>query len=299
MKSSRLLLLSIVLTPGFLLADKTQDQLISIQRDVADLSYQVKQIQKTLDDKVAAQSALLQQAIDQMNKMAAAIPAMQKEIDQKLADEQTKLVAPVATLGAKVDGMSNDLGSVRENVAELLRKINDMDQKITDMNSTVRTLTAPPVQPPAPNNPAGTAAQVVPDNTPPAGMSPEVLWANALRDHTGGNDNLALDEFFQYVKYFKQSENAPKAEYFIGQIYYQAKQWPDAVKAFDSVLVDYPKNSRTPDAQYYKACALLNDGQRNAAGDEFKDFLKKYPSDAHAAEARKHLQELGLRRPGK
>lgn len=296
MKASRLLLISIVITPAILLADKTQDQLVSIQRDVADLSYQVKQIQKTLDDKVAAQSALLQQAIDQMNKMAAAIPAMQKEIDQKLADEQTKLVGPVATLGSKVDGMSSDVGSLRENVAELLRKINDMDQKITDMNSTVRTLTTPTQPPPpGPNGATGTTTQV-PDNAPPPGMSAEVLYANAQRDHRGGKDDLALDEFSQYVKYFKQSENAPNAEYFIGQIYYQAKQWPDAIKAFDSVLADYPMNPRRPDAQYYKACALLNNDQKTAAGDEFKDFLKRYPSDAHAAEARKHLQELGLRR---
>jgi peptidoglycan hydrolase CwlO-like protein len=192
MKSSRLLLLSIVLTPGFLLADKTQDQLISIQRDVADLSYQVKQIQKTLDDKVTAQSALVQQLLDQMNKMAAAIPAMQREIDQKLTDEQTKLVAPVATLGSKVDGMSSDLGAVRENVAELLRKINDMDQKITDTNSTLRSLQNVTPPPPGPSGATGTTTQVQ-DNTPPAGMSAEVLWANAVRDHGGGKDDLALD----------------------------------------------------------------------------------------------------------
>ena len=42
-----------------------------------------------------------------------------------------------------------------------------------------------------------------------------------------------------------------------------------AVKAFSAVL-DFPENSRTSDAQYYKAVSLMKNGQKSDAGAEFK-----------------------------
>ncbi len=297
MKASRLLLLTMALTPAMLLADKTQDQLISIQRDVAQLEDSMRQLQKTLDDKVAAQSVLLQQALDALSKMAATIPAMQREIDQKLADQQTKLVAPVATLGTKVDEMSGDFRTVSEGVAELRRRMNDFDTKLTDISSAVRSLQAPPPGPPpaAGDGTTGTVPQAQ-DNTPPAGMSAELLYNNAYRDYSGKKYDLALDEFAQYGKYYPTSEKAPDAMYYMGQIYFQGQDWKNAIDAFDRVLEKFPKNMRTADAQYFKAMSLLKDGQKTDAGHEFIDFLAKYPDGPHAKEAHMHLQDLGMER---
>ncbi len=298
MNASRLLLLTMALSPAILLGQK-KEELVSIQRDVAQLEDQVKQLQKALDDKTAALTALLQQSIDASNKTMAAMAAMQRDLDQKLADQQTKLVAPVATLGTKVDEMSNDFRSVRENVAELVRHMNDLDAKVTDISSAVRSMQAPVAPPPpvVPVQAAGaTTAQQAPD-TPPAGMSAELSYTAALGDYNGKKDDLALDEFAQYLKYYPQSANAPNAQYYIGQIYYRGQDWENAAKAFDAVLEKFPKNSKTADAQYYKACALLNNKDRTAAAKEFKNFLANYPDSPKAADAHKHLQTLGMETP--
>ena len=73
---------------------------------------------------------------------------MQHSLDQKFADQQTKLVAPIASVGTKVDEMSGDFSAVRENVRELIRHMNDLDSKIADISSAVRTLNNPPVHAP-------------------------------------------------------------------------------------------------------------------------------------------------------
>ncbi|HTB15274.1 MAG TPA: tetratricopeptide repeat protein [Bryobacteraceae bacterium] len=293
MNASRLLLVSIAFAPAVLLGQK-HDELVSIQRDVAQLEDQVKQIQKALDDKTAALTALLQQSIDASNKSAAALAAMQHSLDQKLAEQQTKLVAPVATLGTKVDEMSGDLRSVATNVAELVRHMNDMDAKVKDLSDAVRSIQTP-VPPPPPAGGSATATQTT--DAPPAGWSAELAYQNAYRDYQGKKDDLALEEFGQYVKYAPQSENAPNAQYYVGQIYYRNQQWSDAAKAFDAVLEMYPKNPKTPEAQYMKACALMNDKQKTAAGKEFKNFLAAYPDNPRAHDAHVHLQELGLETP--
>jgi len=66
------------------------------------------------------------------------------------------------------------------------------------------------------------------------------------------------------------------------------------VKAFDEVMEKYPPNPKTPEAAYYKACALMNNKEKTAAGKEFKNFIAKYPDNPKVTEAHKHLRELGL-----
>jgi TolA-binding protein len=292
MKASRLLLLSIALSPAILLGQKKED-ILSIQRDVANMDEHVKQLQKTVDEKMAALLALVQQSIDLSNKTAAAMTAMQHNVDQKLAEQQTKLVAPVATLGTKVDEMSGDFRSVRENVATLVRHMNDLDTKIGDISIAIRTLQTPVAPPPAVPLAGGTSQQV-PESSPPPGMSAELSYSQANRDYSAKKDDLAIEEFANYLKYYPQSENAPNAQYYIGQIYYRGEDWENAAKAFDLVLEKYPKNPKTSESQYMKACALMNAKHKTAAGAEFKNFIASYPDSPRVKEAHAHLRQLGL-----
>ena len=297
MNASRLLLLTMVLSPGILLGQKRED-FLQIQRDVASMDEHVKQLQKALDERTAALTALMQQSIDASNKTNAAMAAMQHNLDQKMAEQGTKLVAPVATMGAKVDEMSGDFRTVAESVRELVRHLNDLDAKIKDISEAVRTLAAQQTiaAPPKPDVPPGTAQQAA-DTTPPPGMSQDLSYTAALSDYNTKKDDLALEEFAQYLKYYPTSANAPSAQYYIGQIYYRTQNWDDAAKAFDVVLEKFPKNAKTSEAQYFKACALLNGKHKTAAGDEFKSFIRSYPDSPHVPEAHKHLRELGMEAP--
>ena len=291
MNASRLLLLTIALSPGLLLGQK-HDELVSIQRDVAQLEDQMKQLQKSVDDKTAALTALLQQSIEASNKTAAAMQLMQRNLDQKLAEQQTKLVAPVATLGTKVDEMSGDFSAVRENVKELVRKMNELSTKVDDISSAVRTLNTTPAPPQSAVQAGGTAQQAT--DGPPPGWSAELSYNTAYRDFQGKKDDLAIEELAQFLKYAPQSENAPNAQYYIGQIYYRGEDWENAAKAFDAVLEKFPANSKTSEAQYMKACALMKAKHKTAAGAEFKAFIAKYPDSPRAKDAHIYLQELGM-----
>lgn len=305
MNASRLLLFSIIVSPAMLLGQKKED-ILSIQRDVANLDDHVNQLKKSFEDKMTALTTLMQQYSDAQAKNAAALAALQRNIDEKLVDQQTKLVMPVATLGTKVDEMSTDFSSVRENVKELIRRMNDLDGKVSDISNAVRTLSAAtttlPPPPPADGSataPAAggtspvTTAQQSPD-APPPGMSAELSYNSAFTDYQGKKDDLALDEFAKYLRYYHDSANAPNAQYFIGQIYYRGADYEDAAKAFDAVLEQFPKNSKTQESQYMKAVSLMKANHRNAAGEEFTSFIKNYPNTPRAKDARAHLIELGL-----
>jgi TolA-binding protein len=271
-------------------AQKRED-ILSIQRDVAQLQDQIKQLQTSQDQKLAALESLIKQALDQSNQASASMTGLQRTLTDRLNDQQSKVAAPIAVLGTKVDQSSDDIRAVRENLAALTSRVANLDNKLSDISSAVRTLSQPPSAPPPPSIGAPPAAGGAP--IPPAGTSAESLWLNAFRDYSSGRDELAMMEFNDYLKYFPTAENAASAQYYVGQLYNRAKMFDDAVKAFDAVLERYPDNPKTPDALYGKADALVHGGHRAEAAAEFKDFLARFPTHSLARNAQAQLRDLG------
>lgn len=294
MKLSRLAAFQLVLVGCLpapsLLAQKRED-ILSIQRDVAQLQDQIKQLQTSQDQKLTELESLIKQALDQSNQTSGSMAALQRTLTDRLNDQQAKVAAPIAVLGTKVDQSSDDVRAVRENLAALSNPAANLDNKLSDISSAVRTLSQPPAAPPPPSSGPPPAAGGGP--IPPAGTSAESLWLNAFRDYSSGRDELAMMEFNDYLKYFSTAENAASAQYYVGQLYNRAKMFDDAVQAFDAVLERYPDNPKTPDALYGKADALAHGGHRTEAAAEFKDFLARFPTHSLARNAQAQLRELG------
>ena len=287
MKAPRLMVVALALCPALLVGQK-REEIVAIQRDVANLEDKIKTLQKTLDENSKTMTALLQQVLDASNKNASNMTALQHNVEQRLNEQQTKLVAPVATLGTKVDQMSEDFRAVRENVADLVSRMRKMDAAVTDISNAVRTIGT--TQTPPPTGVPGKEETGV-----PAGVSAESTYQNALRDLKTGKDQLAFDGFTKYLQYFKQTENAPLAQYYLGDIYMNAGQYEDAVKSFDAVLLNFPENPKNPDALYMKGVAYQKWGlHKNEAGKAYKELIKRYPDSSNVAKAHSHLRELGL-----
>jgi TolA-binding protein len=281
----RLLFLGLVI-PAVLFGQK--NEIIALQRDVASLEEQVRTLQKSQDEKLAAIQALLQQAVDASSRVSSSITALQHEVDTKLNDQQGKLVTPVATLGVKVDQVSDESRAVANNVVDLRNKINALDGKLTDISNAIRTLNTPSPAAPAP------AAQVPAAADPCAGMSAASLWESARHDKSAGHLDLAMTDYANYVKCFGDTANAPVAQFEIGMLYFNGSQYDDAAKAFDDVVERFPENQKTDDALYYKAVSMYRADHRTEAGKVFKDYVNKYPRGQHIADAHKNLRNLAM-----
>lgn len=281
----------ILLGPLALMGQKKED-ILEIQRDLALLQDQVTQLQKSQEEKMAAMQSMLQQTVEVSSKLSSGLSSLQREIEQKLSAEQTQLAGPVATMGAKVDQMSTDFSSVATNVDELMRRMAALDAKLTDIKNAVTTLQSPPPPPPGATGASGTPG---PGGTTPQvpQMSAETTYNNAYRDYMKGQNDLALQEFADYVKNFPNTADAPNAQYYIGYIYFSSgSNWTDAAKAFDDVLEKWPENPKTADAMYYKGVALQKAGQKSAAAKTLRDYIAKYPHGDHVDMAHQDLRAL-------
>ena len=112
-----------------------------------------------------------------------------------------------------------------------------MQQMLSDIKELVKAAQQPVAPPPQ----AAGGDQPASDTKPL--MSGGDLYNSALSDMRGGNYDLAMQGFNDYLKWFGTNSIAPNAQFYIGTLHYQAKKFEQAVTDFDNVLEHYTQNS--------------------------------------------------------
>ncbi len=293
MSLSRVAVLLLALSP---LAFGASKEIMELQRDVAMLQDQVRNLQSTLDQKVAAIQTLTQQTLDSANRTNTAVAVMENRFEETMKKQELSLNAPVANVGQKLDQMSEDFRAVRESVLDMNTRMSKLDAKMADLQNLINTTRSAPAAPPPA---AGTAPDANPSQAssgPPAGMQAETTYTNAFRDYQAGKSDIAIQEFTDYLKYFGNTNFAPDAQYYLADIYYRNKDYNNAMQNFDAVLEKYSENRRTPDAHYFKGMCLMGLGRNDAAAREFRDVYSRYVDldPDIAAKAKARLREMGL-----
>ena len=160
---------------------------------------------------------------------------------------------------------------------------------------------APAVGVPAPD----TRVAVIPKepvNQPqkPAPMppDPEEDYTRAIRILRDEKNFVRARELLNgFISKYPTHELADDAQYWIGQSYYQEKNFRDAILAFNTVSVDYANGDKAPEALLMEALSFLNFGDLSSAREFLGGVIEKYPDSNAAATARKHLERLDSKSP--
>ncbi len=278
------LALAFMLLPAAAPAQKRE--ITEMNRDVALLQEEVRSMKKADEDRFNAIDAALKQILDQINSGNRQVAGL----GTGLRDQMSKgVVNQVGAVGTKVDALSEDFKYVKENVTEVIERLGKIEQKVVDLNTAIRTMQAPPT-PPADSGQSPTSSPSA--SGPPSGVSAEGLYRDAMRDKSGAKYDLALDEFKNYLKWFGETEFAPNAQYYIGEIYYNQKSFDEAMKAFDAVLAS-PKNNKSLDARFMKGRTLVRLGEKSEGAREFRAVVQASPGSDIARRAQAELRDLG------
>jgi TolA-binding protein len=289
------LLPAVLICPSLTLA--ASREIVELQRDVALLQEQLRNLERSQDEKLAAIQVLTQQALDAANKANTSVVMLQSSLQQSSKDQQSKVVSTVTDLGTKMDQVTTDVSALRESVADISSQVGKLQQQMIDINNAVRTIQAPATPPPG-NSGAGPGASLAPATGSEIGAPPPVsattLYQNAMRDRSGGKDDLAVQEFSDYLKYYGNTELAPNAQFYVAEIHLKQNNLDDALREFDMVLEKYPDNTKTADALYMKGATLVKMGKRTQGKQEFCELVKRFPGNDLAGRARAQVKSLGL-----
>lgn len=256
-------------------------EMVQLQRDVTLIQEQLRLLQSAVDTKMTEIKVISQHALDEAKNANTAVNVLDRGISTKLQEQQKQVAAPVAGVGAKMDQLANDFSTLREAILELSSRMNKMQTEMREVKDAIATIKNPP--PPPPGVTPSAQADIPP---------PQQLYDKAQSDKTGGNLELAMMQFQDFVKHYPAEPLAANAQFYIGEIHYNKSDFDGAISAFDQVLERYPDNIKTPDATYMKGLALLRSGQKASARKMFEDVVAKYPNSDVAPKAKTQLSAL-------
>ncbi len=246
--------------------------IIELQDQVTALQTQMTHMQQSFDERMGVMKNLMDQNTDSMNKVAAAITSLQTTLQKEQSDS-----------GGHVDQLSSQIQALNDSLDELKARLAKVSKQLEDMQAAQQNLNAQPAQP-------GPAALPPQSQAPP----PDILYNNALRDYNGGNNDLAMQEFSDYVKYYPNTDLAGNCYFYLAEIAYRKGDYQTAAKNYDQVLQNFPSGNKAASAELKKGFALIELGQKDEGVAALRHVVARYPRSNEALQARDRLRKLGV-----
>ena len=256
-------------------AADTKSQLIQIQTQLQLMQDSMARMETSFNERMGVMKDLLTQQIDNVNKMGVTVQNLQKTVGQQTSDA-----------GSKVDQISGQVQALHDSVDELKARLAKVSKQLDDMQAGQQNITSPAGGQPAGGTSPGAANL---PQAPPA----DQLYNDGLRDYNANKNDLASQEFAQYLQAYGNTDLAGNAQFYLGEIAYRQANFSGAVTAYNKVLDQYPGGNKTAAAQLKKAYALLELGQRDAGVQELRSLISRYPKSPEALQARDRLTKLG------
>ena len=253
-------------------------EMIQLQTQVQQLQEQMTAMQRSFDERMGVMKNLVERDTDAINKATSALTALQTTLQKQQGDSSTH-----------VDQLSGQIQSLNDTLDELKARLAKVSKQLEDMQSSQQSQAAQQAQQQQQQQAAASA--------PP----PDVLYNNALRDYNGDKNDLATQEFSDYVKFYPNTDLAGNCYFYLGEIQFRQGNYQQAAKSYDQVLQTFPTGNKAASAQLKKGFSLLELGKQEDGVVELRHVIQRYPKSNEALQARERLRKLGVSataRPG-
>jgi tol-pal system protein YbgF len=245
--------------------------MVQLQTQVQDLQDRIAHMQQSFDERMGVMQHLIEQSTDRANKVAASVTELQTTLQKQQTDS-----------GAHVDQLSGQIQSLNDTLDELKARLGKVSKQLEDMQAAQQSIAVQQSQ------------QQQQASAPP----PDVLYNNALRDYQAGKNDLAAQEFADYVKYYPNTDLAGNSNFYLADIQFRQGNYQAAVKSYDQVLQSFPDGNKAASAELKKGLALVELGQQEAGIAALRHVIQRYPKSNEALQARERLRKLGVATSG-
>jgi tol-pal system protein YbgF len=242
-------------------------EIVQLQTQVQALQDQMARMQQSFDERMGVMQHLVEQSTDNVNKVAASIAQLQAALQKQQTDAS-----------AHVDQISGQIQALNDTLDELKARLAKVSKQLEDMQSAQQSLAAQQAQ------------QQQQAQAPP----PDVLYNNALRDFNAGKNDLAAQEFADYIKFYPNTDLTGNCYYYLADIEFRQGNYQQAVKDYDQVVQNFPTGNKAAAAQLKKGFALIELGQKDDGVAELRHVIQRYPRSNEALQARDKLRKMGV-----
>jgi tol-pal system protein YbgF len=243
--------------------------IIELQTQITQLQQQMTQMKQSFDERMGVMKNLLEQNTDAANKVISAINGLQASINKQQQDRS-----------GQVDQISGQIQALNDTMDELKVRLAKLSKQFEDMQAAQLSMAQQQTQ-------AQQQQQAIAQAPPP-----DVLYNNALRDYNGGNNDLATQEFNDYIKFYPNTDLSGNSYFYLAEIEYKAGDYQKAVTNYDLVMQNFPGGNKAASAQLKKGFALIELGKQDEGIQELKHVIQRYPKTNEATQARERLRKL-------
>jgi tol-pal system protein YbgF len=258
--------LFVTLTPAW----GVSKEIIELQTQVQQLQDQMTHMKQSFDERMGVMKNLLDQNTDSMNKTATAVQGLQAFLQKQQGDS-----------GTHVDQLSGQIQTLNDSLDELKARLAKVSKQLEDMQSSQQSLAAQQSQ------------QVQAAQQAAAAPPPDVLYNNALRDYNAANNDVATQEFSDYVKYYPNTDLSGNSYFYLAEIAYRQGNYQVAVKNYDLVIQSFPDGNKAAAAELKKGFALIELGQKDDGVAALRHVIQRFPRSNEAIQARERLRKQG------
>jgi tol-pal system protein YbgF len=195
------------------------------------------------------------------------------------------------------------LAEVQTQLTELLERLDVLNARIAKVESGGQALM------PVPPAPAATSAPAPAPVPPPAQGQARVpvvhaetastkladiadAYRNALMLFGRGKHAESRAAFERVFEADPNGELADNALYWIGETYFAAGDYPNAMRYYARVTKEYADQNKAPDAMFKMGLTYVKSGDLAMARRTFEECIKKYPYSTPAASAKYELKRI-------
>ncbi|MBF0132137.1 MAG: tol-pal system protein YbgF [Magnetococcales bacterium] len=155
---------------------------------------------------------------------------------------------------------------------------------------------------------SGTVAKAVPPassekkSSPPVAKSkpesPKKAYEEAFLLLKGGRYEESLVAFKNYMEWFPNDNLSDNAQYWIGELYYVQRKFPDALMAFNQVLVRWPTSGKIPASLLKIGFSFFELGDMENAKNSLSRLVSDYPDSPAISMAKQRLEMIEEKQKG-
>jgi len=271
-----------LLTAGMRPAYGVSKEMLRVMQQLDALQQAVQNMQRTLDTQSAVLKTLVEQANDNVNSMKSTVAELRRSTEQNLA-----------RTNARFDSMTDRIQALNESLEEAKARLSKLSEQMAQTQNIIQTLNAPPAPGatvPGSGTPGSGTDMPSPANIP----DPDTLYNSGLSYYNGGQYQLALQAFLDYLRYYGETDRASNAQFYIGDSYYIQGNYKQAIEEYDKCIERYPRGNKAAAAQLKKGFALVELDEKAAGVRELRSLIQQYPNSREADLARQRLKKLGI-----
>jgi tol-pal system protein YbgF len=201
-----------------------------------------------------------------------------------LRDEVQKLRGELETLGRGLSVLDSDIKG--KDAVGISRKLDDISFRIQYLENFIGVGKKADQEKEPKKGEEGRK-----DSSVQKSIDREKAYANAYESFKDGKYPEARQKFGDFVKTFPDTEYSDNAQFWIGESYYFEKEYEKAILEYETVIKNYPKGNKVPNALLKQALSFMRLGDNDSAKLLLQRVIKEYPNTSPARIARKMLSE--------